>query len=281
MQGDPVFHNLLVSAPNGGGLFALRNGSVWHVDGQSSTGIDVRNGALLRSLQPDGWRFYGRAAPALPDVPDLHDVRIVEDGFMAVGTQDNIILRFDRAGREIRRWVLPGEPDSAHVNCLACWQGRWVFSAFGDFDTHRGYKQGTRGLGFVRSLEDGQTLISGLSQPHSLTPWGKDLLLADSETQSLARYDRHGRLRRRVDLGGYTRGIAVGRSALFVGLSQSRNLGNDPVSDSASILALDPARWSVRARLPLPTREIYDIRFVSSDQAMALILARLEREAGR
>lgn len=284
MNVDPIFQNLLISSPNGGGLFAVRRGEVTLVDGDSSTGLDLRGDRLLRALQPSGWIYYAsspeptRMAPVA--VPDIHDVLLVDDGFLAVCTEGNEVVRYDRDFAMARRWRFGGAPDSMHVNCLANWGGRIVFSAFGAFTTHHGYKAGTMGTGFVRDLETGETLIEGLSQPHNPTPLDDKLLVADSERLSLALYDGSGTRLREANLGGYTRGLAVDERTIFVGLSCSRNIEDD-AGGSACVVALDRHSWKTIARMSIPAREIYDIRIASDARTLDAVLEKIARTAPR
>ena len=280
MPADSVFDNLLVSTPNGGGLYAVRQGEPIRLEARSSTGIALRGSTLLRTLQPAGWVFYGDTAETSriepSAIPDIHDVLLTDDGFLAVGTEDNEVIQHGHDFSVTRRWRLDSVQDSMHINSLADWQGRIVFSAFGDFTTHRGYKAGTLEKGFVRDLRTGETRIEGLSQPHSLTPSGEDLLLADSECLSIALYAGNGARKKTATLDAYTRGIAIGERAIFVGLSCSRNI-NDGAEHFASIVALDPRNWREIGRMSIPAREIYDIRIARDARTLDTVLARIAR----
>ncbi|HRK77999.1 DUF4915 domain-containing protein [Thiothrix sp. UBA2332] len=284
MNVDPLFQNLLISSPNGGGLFAVRCGEVIHVDGKSSTGIDLRGDCLLRAMQPSGWIYYGSTpettlmAPIA--VPDIHDALLVDDGFLVVCTEGNEVVRYGRDFAMERQWRFGGAPDSMHVNCLANWNGRIVFSAFGAFATHHGYKAGTMGTGFVRDLETGETLIAGLSQPHNPTPLDDGLLLADSERLSLVLYDGSGAKIREANLDGYTRGVAVNERTIFVGLSCSRNIEGD-AEGSACVVALDRHSWKAVARISIPAREIYDIRIAADARTLDAVLEKIARTVPR
>lgn len=275
MRHDPVFHNLLVSAPNGGGLFAIHHGQVELIDRHSTTGLGYAQGRFYRALQPSTLACYSLDTALFyqhdfPGLADLHDVKPFDDGCLAVITYDNAVVAMDHHGRVLRRWALPGEPDSSHINSLACWSGRVVYSVFGDFSQHRGYKQGTRDLGSVRELDNGCLRIGGLSQPHSLTPHGDGLLLADSERMRLVLYDATGRQVREAVFDAYTRGIAVRSGIVYLGLSSSRNI-TQAGEATASVVALAQESWSIIARLSLPVREIYDILALPDDATAAAL----------
>ena len=178
MNNQALFDDLLVSAPNGGGLFAVRGGQAQHVDGLSSTGLAWRADALVRALQPGDWVVYGpdeamTSMAAAVHCADIHDVLWRDDGngFWMVSTDHNEVVHVDADFRPVQRWAFPGELDSMHINCLARWGDEVVFSAFGAFSERRAYKGASAGAGFVRALEGVEPLITGLSQPHSLKRW--------------------------------------------------------------------------------------------------------------
>ncbi len=279
MNEQALFDDLLVSAPNGGGLFALRAGVAQHLDGLSSTGLALRGDTLARALQPADWVVYGPEDASTSvavgvHCADIHDVLWMEDGFLMVSTDHNEVVHVDSELRPVQRWAFPGELDSMHINCLARWGDEVVFSAFGMFSERRAYKGASAGAGFVRALDGLEPIITGLSQPHSLKPWGADLLLADSETRSIALFDRQGREKRRKVLDGYTRGIAIGRKALFVGLSASRTPDPGGLA-SATLVALDLHSWQELGRLALPAHEIYEVLELPLGVDMAALVERM------
>lgn len=278
---EQLFHNLLVTAPNGGGLLAIRQARAEFLDRQSSTGLACAAGRCYRVLQPAtlvcrGLDPYERQFPGLAD---LHDVLPSAEGCLTVVTEENAVVAIDHQGRMTRRWVMPGEPDSRHLNSLAVWQDRVVFAAFGDYERHRGYKAGTLGLGYVQDLHSGRRYITGLSQPHSLVPLGSELLLADSERLALALYDARGRRLRQACFDGYTRGLAIRADVLYLGLSASRNSVAHQ-AEQAALLALDRGTWRVLGRMPLPVREVYAILAIDDDAAMHTLMSALAMAQG-
>lgn len=257
-----LFDGLLVSCPNDGGLFLIHEGKAFRLDSSSCTGLDVRGDSVLRGLQPRALSLTGAIGWSLGgDVSlfdDIHDVLLDGDGCYVVGTTGNEVVRFDGAGNETGRWAFSTQSDSWHLNCLARWNDTIVFSAFGTFDTTRGYKGSTDCSGFVQDLFSGQRYIEGLSQPHSLVPHGKNLLLANSECKEVREYAPDGALLRTTTLDGYTRGICIVGDRLYVGLSCSRNIQDDSFP-LATVVVLDSETWVEKGRLSLNAREIYSI----------------------
>lgn len=276
-----LFSRLLVSSPNNGGLFLLYAHKAYKLDNLNTTGIHHVGGVFSRGLQPDSFWAGGADSPEINPalaVLDVHDVLIHDNHHYLVGTTGNEIIKLDRNGTEIRRWVLPGEPDSHHINCLGTWGGRIVFSAFGDFTETRGYKEKSSGAGYVQDLLTGERLIAGLSQPHSLIAERDNLLVANSEAMELREYSLDGQLLRHKKLDGYTRGICVEGEYVYIGLSRSRNL-EDLSMDNARLVALHRDSWEVAGELSLPVNEIYSIVSLDDAPDMTAALATIANHA--
>lgn len=261
---DPLF----VSSPNGGGVLFLHEYLLMPLVAEDVSGLTSTADGLLWCVQTNGGRSLrkvgdGRVhAISVSDSPaDLHDLLTTVDGTFAVFTDSNQVVRLDANYSVVESWCFGDEPDSAHVNCLAMHNGRLVVSMFGRFAAHWGYKGATRQAGLVVDVRTGQPLIEGLSQPHSLVSIGEELWLCNSEDQTVRVYGADYQLKRTVALPGYTRGLAVGREHLYVGLSRSRNAFGSDVGefDSAAIAVLDFSTLEVIGYVPIPYGEIYDI----------------------
>lgn len=276
-----LFDHLLVSSPNGGGLFLLHKGEAIKLDALDTTGLDVRENRLVRAIQPSTLVMLDGAAVELPGedagIDDLHDALIDGGSCYVISTRGNEVVKFDSEGIEQRRWTFPGERDAWHINCVARWNGRLVFSAFADRPEHRAYKEPPFDVGFVQDLETGERPITGLSQPHSLLPDGERLLLANSAESEIRAYDRSGALLQRRRLDGYTRGLAFRDGVVYVGLSKSRNIDTENMS-GAAVVALDAVTWEEIGRIRLPVDEIYAIQPVGAGVALAGV-ARLAAHA--
>jgi GT2 family glycosyltransferase len=273
-----LFSDLFISSPNGGGLFFVCEGKVVQLDGINTVGLGFSADYFFRAVQPDQLWALGEKTfiidESVADIGDIHDVIALNGFFYVVGTTRNEVVKFDASGRELRRWRMPGEDDSQHLNCLAIWNGKIVYSAFGEFSEHRGYKGNTLEQGFVKDLESGDVLIRGLSQPHSLIQHGQNLLIANSEMKELCEFSPEGILVRSKNLGGYTRGIWVKQNVIYVGLSRSRNI--DALSlDTAVVLALDIGSWEELGRITVPANEIYSIVSVEAGTRLLSTLVSL------
>ncbi|MEO6138041.1 MAG: glycosyltransferase [Luteimonas sp.] len=272
---------LMVSSPNGGGVFLLADGQVQRLSHVDTTGIAQTPSGLLWARQSDGGNRVRRISAAhwnssiLHDGPlDLHDL-LWHGGFIyAVSTECNSVLKLDESLHEIERWTLSDISDSLHLNSICFLDGRLVASIFGRFEQHRGYKNATRGAGQVLDVLSGNVLMTGLSQPHSLKVQDGRLWLCDSEAHRLRVFE-NGKQAEEVDLSGYVRGLAFGREDIYVGLSLSRNDASAE-GGSASIVVLDRATLVRRGSIDIPAKEIYDVCVLEGDTTRLNDAARAE-----
>jgi len=267
---------LLVSSPNNGGLFALADGRLVHLSSSDGTGLVRASGRIFRALQVGGANSFGifdkhgfERVQLAEEPLDIHDLLYANGKTFVACTQLNCVIELDGDFKETNRWTFPGEPDSVHLNCLCIYKGRLLVSLFGNFAVHRGYKGNTEGLGEVRDVLSGATIISGLSQPHTLCVAGDDLMLCNSESGEVLVY-RDDVCVRRIHVGGYVRGLAIGTDHLYVGVSISRNAAADAgkVIGVAEVVVVERNSGHVVARHPVPAREIYDIRILDGDRSL-------------
>ncbi|MFT6435725.1 MAG: GT2 family glycosyltransferase [Candidatus Azotimanducaceae bacterium] len=277
MSSDIVFDPLIVSSPNNGGVFYSDGATVVRLSSDSVTGLTVSQDRIIWGVQNDDSNCVvcfadGKQTkePLHNSFSDIHDVYWDVDSqrLLVAFTHQNEVCEFDHKLQLLNSWKLPGEPDSKHVNSVVRYKGRILISMFGKFGKERGYKQGTVSKGLVMDIDTREVLISGLSQPHSLTADGDELWLCNSELKELRLYVDY-ELKEALSLPGYTRGIALTDSKIYVGISRSRNL-EDGHTISASIISIDRSTLGVIDRLRLPCDEIYDVQLAGSHQSFVL-----------
>ena len=123
--------------------------------------VSVRSEVLEYSASARGVR-----ARRLTTVFDAHDVFSNATRRLVVATHDNSLIEIGgRRPMPVR--VLPGEPDSWHLNCIEDVRGELFASAFHRGGTFRQWSENAEGSGFVFSLTSGAVVADGLSKPHS------------------------------------------------------------------------------------------------------------------
>lgn len=282
----PLQDRLLVSGPNGGGLALLSRNSAEILSSRNVTGIALSDGSVAWALQDEPGLLRLFRDGVLQEVRvsdaalDLHDLLIEGNSIWAVATESNALLHLDSQGGESERIVFSSVPDSWHVNSVARHEGRLLVSAFGRFASHRGYKGNTRGQGEILDAATGQTVIPGLSQPHSLLSVGRELWVCSSEEGEVLAYV-DGECVRRLRVHGYARGLAIGRNHLYVGISRPREQSTLDVGrrfESAVIAVYDLQSSDLVGHVALPWNEIYDIRLVESEEVAEELLLSLFAE---
>jgi len=257
----------------GGGAFVLDGDGVRRIDWLASMGlaVDAEAGRLARLLRdagdPDGpgellvsdtrgIQLYRR----IDVLTDAHDAVWHEEQLVVASTSTNSLLWLDPGGEVTRTWSAPGDGDAWHLNSLVVDDGRLLACAFGRFADHRGWAApgAARGRGIVFDVESGETVIDGLSCPH--TPFRLDgrWAVCDSADNALVVLDGETVVER-VPLGGWTRGAVVAEDRVYVGVSARRE--EDP-DGRASIAVLDRTTLAEVARMSVPAREIYALTAV-------------------
>ena len=268
-----------------GGTFALGADAATLLDPVPCTGVATRGDRLARLVRAPG-ELTSTCELLISDargiveyrrldaIRDPHDVRAAPDGWIIVSTGTNEILALDGAGRSHALWSGNTVPDSCHVNCITEAEGDLWATAFGWFDSFKGWR-GTRavGAGVLWNLRTGEE-ITGFSHPHTPRRVGDEWFVCESLNESFVRRDRAGVELQRVEIGGYTRGVAFVDDRVFVGVSARRE---HPGSD-AHVAMLDCNSFKVLGRIPLPCSEIYEVIAVPADLAAGVGRGYLDRD---
>jgi hypothetical protein len=259
----------------GGGLLALESSRFEWIDRISSTGLAFDGLRVARAFRcppldaqvseiavydARGIRTYAR----LDDSAAVHDVRWDGATFMVVSPWFNAVRWYTTGGDLVREIRYPGPIDAWHINCIEQRAGVWYATVFGDSRAARGWS-GTLsyGAGKLVELESGRTIAQGLSGPHH-PRWIDDLwLVCNSDARELVAIDeRSGRIVRRLDCGGWTRGFAYDDEYFYVGVSNGHR-GPGYGRQNASVLVIDRSAWKMIETMRVPALEVYDLIFVS------------------
>jgi len=244
-----------------------------------ATGLCVyRSGIVRCALDEKTWSlklidWNGRESVlSSTGIEDAHDVLYFDSAFYVVSSGTNSIQKVSHRGELERTYEFPGTGDAWHLNCLAIVNGRIVACAFGEFANHRGYKGNSMNSGFLFDLESGSRLWEGLSQPHTPVQDGDRLFVCDSETRRLLVRNPDGTTLEKT-FDGYIRGIAIGTTYAYLGLSCSRNIDTALYSKTAKLLTLDKQSLEPVGEIDLPFPEIYAIAVI--EPALATTLQRI------
>jgi uncharacterized protein (TIGR03032 family) len=117
-----------------------------------------------------------------------------------------------------------GGTDRCHLNglCVIDDEPRFV-TALGETDAPGGWRENKASGGILIDVETGETVLSGLSMPHSPRWFDGRLWLLESGKGTLSVADLEaGTIETVAELPGFTRGLLFAGGLAFVGLSQVR-----------------------------------------------------------
>ena len=162
------------------------------------------------------------------------DIRIHEIGYIgrelwAVNTRFSCLCTFDADNSFVPRWrpkfvsALAPE-DRCHLNGMAMSNGRVKYvTCLGATDTAGGWRDNKRDGGLLLDVDSGETVVRGLSMPHSPRIYAGQLWVLESGHGTISTADsKTGKTQIVAKLPGFTRGFDFFGPFAFVGLSQVR-----------------------------------------------------------
>lgn len=172
---------------------------------------------------------------------DIHEMAYVGDELWIVNTRFSCLCTLDGEHSFVPRWKPPfitgyDPSDRCHLNGLAVIDDKVKYvTALGDTDTPQGWRERKIDGGVLIDVESGETIVSGLSMPHS-PRWANDRLwLLESGQGGIGYVDLdEGKYVEVARANGFTRGLTVIGNVAFVGLSQVREsavFGGIPLAD--------------------------------------------------
>lgn len=172
---------------------------------------------------------------------DIHEIAWGGDELWLVNTLFSCLCTLERPYNFVPRWRPPfvsrlTRQDRCHLNGLALEDGRPRFvTLFAETDTPQGWRPHKRDGGCVIDVPSGEVVARGLSMPHSPRLHEGRLWVLNSGRGQLGVVDRSaGKFEPVVELGGYTRGLALVDRWAFVGLSKIREtatFGGIPIAE--------------------------------------------------
>jgi len=269
--GRSVNTRLVISSghnrPNASGLYLFDGTSVRLIDPYPCAGLSTHGGRLYRAAplrQGDGAEMlvYDEQGVCryqrIDGVGDPHDLLALGDNrVLCVSSRDNAIVSIAPDGTLAPRWRVDAAIDAWHVNCLAMHDGRLYATAFGRFDTFRGWHPTRgKGAGILFDVDTGETVAGGLSQPHSPRFIDGAWLICNSAEFSVVRVGAHG-ARITIPVGGFSRGMAAVGPYVYVGVSTPRESVHTAATGWLSVI--DRERWTEIERIPMPCSGMYDV----------------------
>jgi uncharacterized protein (TIGR03032 family) len=180
------------------------------------------------TLGPHDACFIPRHKHVTGDVR-VHDLAYAGGELWLVATRFSALATLDADHSFVPRWQPPfvsalAADDRCHLNGLAVVDGAVRFvTALGADDRPGGWRDRRADGGVLLDVDSGETIVAGLSMPHSPRWHDGRLWLLESGQGTLCAVDlAAGRTEAVVELPGFTRGLAFCGRYAFVGLSQVR-----------------------------------------------------------
>jgi uncharacterized protein (TIGR03032 family) len=263
---------------------------------RSPMGIAASRGRLAIGTEREVWDYRNVPAVAPRVEPEgkhdacylprkIHvtgDIRIHEVGYAAgelwiVNTRFSTLCTLDDESSFVPRWrpkfVTHLAPeDRCHLNGMAIVDDRVKYvTAFGTTNTPGGWRENKKDGGLLIDVDSGETVLHGLSMPHSPRQYDGRFYVLESGKGEVATADlRTGRVETIAQLPGFTRGLAFAGPFAFVGLSQvreSNTFGGIPLTDRVAqrecgIYAIDlrNGRTVAFLRFEGDVQEIFDVQ---------------------
>ena len=243
---------------------------------------DYRNQAALAGrLEPPGRHdacYLPRKLHVTGDIR-IHEVVFAGGELWVVNTRFSTLATLEDDYSFVPRWRPPfithlAPEDRCHLNGMAVVDDRVRFvTALGASNTQDGWREKKAGGGVLIDVDSGETVLRGLSMPHSPRSHDGELFLLESGRGALGVADlAAGRVHTIVELPGFTRGLAFAGSYAFVGLSQVREsniFGGIPLAErlaqdqrecGVQIIDLRNGRRVAFLRFEGDVREIFDVQ---------------------
>jgi uncharacterized protein (TIGR03032 family) len=250
---------------------------------------------LALGAEREVWRFRNQPAVApQAEPPGRHDacflprsvhftgaIQVHEIGFAGgelwlVNTRFSTLCTLDGESSFVPRWRPPfithlAAQDRCHLNGMAIVGDRVRYvTALGTTNTAAGWREEKARGGVLLDVDSGETVLHGLSMPHSPRSYGGFWLLESGKGTFSAVDLPAGRLHTVVELPGFTRGLAFAGPFAFVGLSQVREsstFGGIPLVERVAerscgiwIIDLRTAQVAAFLRFEGRVQEIFDVQ---------------------
>ena len=187
--------------------------------------------AVAAKLPPAGKHdacFVPRSNHVTGDV-DIHEMAWAGDVLWFVNTRFSCLCTLDAVHSFVPRWrprfVSELAPeDRCHLNgmCMGDNQPKYA-TALGTTDSVGGWRENKARGGVLLDVTSGESILTGLSMPHSPRLYNGNTWLLESGDGSLGTVDvAAGTYSKVAEMPGFTRGLDFSGKVAFIGLSQVR-----------------------------------------------------------
>lgn len=190
---------------------------------------DLKNECSILIFSKNNFTFLKKII--LPDVSDIHSIKIKEDQIYAVSSGSNRILVYDlneliksntivKPKKVITTSLTDTiEKDKIHLNAIFLGKNGLYVSGFGESDENGLWLSARNGFIININSEKERIVVKKLFNPHSIFFTNNNYWFCESGTKKV--YNNHFPI---IDTVGYTRGLFVEEKEtyLFVGTSTSR-----------------------------------------------------------
>ena len=241
---------------------------------------DYRNmPAVAEKLEPPGRHdacFVPRKIHVTGDIR-IHEIGYAADELWIVNTRFSALCTLDAESTFVPRWhpsfiTQLAPEDRCHLNGMAIVEDRVRYvTALGATDTAGGWRANKATGGLLIDVQSGETVLRGLSMPHSPRHYNGRFFILESGKGTLATADlSSGRVETIAELPGFTRGLAFAGPFAFVGLSQVREsnvFGGIPLTERVAerqcgvfVIDLRSGQTVAFLRFEGDVREIFDVQ---------------------
>jgi uncharacterized protein (TIGR03032 family) len=194
--------------------------------------LDYRNfPAVAPKIAPEGKHdacFLPRNKHFTGDIR-IHEIAFAQGELWIVATNFSCLATLDSEHSFVPRWTPPfisrlTNEDRCHLNGLCVVDDRVHYvTALGETDEPGGWRENKALGGVLIDVASGETVLSGLSMPHSPRWHDGRLWLLESGNGTLSVADpESGSVETVAELPGFTRGLLFAGGLAFIGLSQVR-----------------------------------------------------------
>ncbi len=173
--------------------------------------------------------FYVPRASYFTGEVDLHDLEWGNDGLWGVNTSFSCLSIINDDFSFTPKWQPPfisklAPEDRCHLNGVAFVDGEPKYvTALGATDTKNGWRKNKATGGILMDIESNETILKGLSMPHSPRVYNDNLYVLLSGTGEIVRVNTKTRKYDILkEMSGFTRGMDQYGDYLFIALSKLR-----------------------------------------------------------